>query len=393
MKKQVIKLASFVLISAFFTGCWNRRELTDMAFVFARGFDINEEGKYSSTAQVLDTGKGSEGENGGNRGLGYYVVTSEGRSIFSTSRNAARESGRRLYAGQNKVIVIGEELAKSGILPIVDHWYRDIESVPLANIFIAKGLASDIIKANHPAEDIPGLAINQLIEVSYASSRVGTINLYNLMKTITSKTSGSYASGIETVENQDTNQSVRLNNTAIFKKDKLIGWFNDDESRGLLWILGKVKTGDIEVLSPTTTEKNPQIVPLKILKQTQKKLEPKIEDGKLSIKIKVKTDCMVGTAPDFNINLDKVSTIKELEARAEKQIKNDIQAAIDKGQKEFKVNVFQFDEAFHKKYPKQWKELEKNWDIVFEDIQVTKEVEVRILRVGLVTSYDKEEAD
>ena len=40
--------------------------------------------------------------------------------------------------------------------------------------------------------------------------------------------------------NLETNLSVK--GSAIFKKDKLIGWMNDVETRGVLWLRNEMKT-------------------------------------------------------------------------------------------------------------------------------------------------------
>lgn len=387
MKKQISTLITISLLCTILTGCWNRRELNNIAITFALGYDTTKDGDYMLTTQILSPGQSKQKYSGGqdSTAQGVFTVISKGLTPFESSRNASRQSARRLYIAHNKIIVIGEETARSGIFPILDHWYRDIEGQPLTNILIAKDKASEIIEAGSPVEKIPGLAIEELIKTSYATSRVGTVTLYEIMKTITSKTNGSYAAGIETVQYKNE-KITKLNRTAIFKKDKLVVWFGDKESRGLLWILAKVKGGSITVSSPEDDTKE---IGLKIIRESTK-VTPTIIDGKPIINVKIKEEGIIAVQGDPKLDLNKPDTLKKLENEKAKAIKDEVNSALEKAQKQLNVDVFKFGEAFHRKYPREWKALEKNWDEEFKKLQVKVDVEAKIRRLGLNTSYDED---
>ena len=57
-------------------------------------------------------------------------------------------------------------------------------------------------------------------------------------------------------------------------------------------------------------------------------------------------------------------------------------AALNKAQ-ELNADVFGFGEALHRKYPKQWKELEKDWDEIFPELEVEIVVETQVSRSGI----------
>ena len=65
------------------------------------------------------------------------------------------QSNRRLFFPQNKIIVIGEEMARASIAPLLDFFDRDPEPRRLSWLLIAKGKASDVIYAQHEQEKSP----------------------------------------------------------------------------------------------------------------------------------------------------------------------------------------------------------------------------------------------
>ena len=265
MKKGVlILLTTMVLITV--VGCWNRRELDTLAIITAVGIDKSQEdGKISVTFQIMKPSevkassgsKGSGGSGGSGGSKAVWVFTSTGYTVFDAARNAIMQSDRRLFFPQNKIIVIGEEVARTGIAPLLDFFDRDPEPRRLSWLLIAKGKASDINNAEHEQEKIPARAIEGMVKSSSVSSMAVKMNLNDLLKTVSSPTTDPIAGRIEMInEEGGTNKKMRVTGAAVFKKDKLMGFLDRPETRGLNWILGKVNSGIIVVKSPKEESKN-----------------------------------------------------------------------------------------------------------------------------------------
>lgn len=384
--KKLIPLSIFcILLSVVLTGCWNRKELNTLAIVQAIGIDRTEDELINISAQIL---KPSEVKGQAKENTGVWLVTSTGETVFDAIRNASLKTDRKLYFPHNKVILLGEDTAKKGIIPLLDFLGRDHEVRRLSYIFIAKGKAEDILLGEHEQEKVPGKAIESLAKTSVIASHLPKRDLEDLIETLGSKTDSSVVPGIELIKKEDKDTSknvVALDSTAIFKKDKLIGWFDHTETRGLLWVLSEIKSGIIVVKSPEDETKN---VSLEIIKASSK-ITPNIEDGKLTITVEVQEEGNLAEQMS-EVNLSKPDTFQELEKRQTAAIEAEINAAITKAQA-WNVDIFKFGEEFHRKYPQEWPELEKNWDQEFPKIEVNLEVAAKLSRIGLGTTPIKTE--
>jgi spore germination protein KC len=385
MKNRFIIFVVLILLLVALTGCWNKREINTLAVVQAIGIDQMENGEISVTFQILKPSAAKAPAGGGEGGGGekaVCVLTSTGETLFEAFRNATKESGRKLFIPFNKIIVIGEDAARSGIGELTEFLDRDHECRCLAYILIAKGKAKDIIEASNEQEKIPAKGIENLLKATFATSQIPEMNLHDLHKILSSKTASPFAPGIKTI-NKLTEDKVKtftkLEDTAIFKADKLIGWADKKETRGFLWILGKVKSGIIIVNSPQEEEKK---VSLEIISSSTE-IEPEIKDGKLFITIKIKEEGNIGEQMSENVDLTKPETFKELEKRQAAAIESEINAALTRIQKEWGVDLFNFGQEFHRKFPDEWKQLEKNWDEEIKNIVVEVEVEAKLSKVGL----------
>ena len=386
MKKRVLFFLTLIILPLLLSGCWNRKELGTLSIVQAIGIDRTEDDQISLTVQILKPGEVKGPAGGG--GKGTWIVTSTGETVFDAFRNASMEVKTKLYLPHNKVIVIGEETAKAGILPLLDFLKRDHETRRMNYVLIARGKAKDIVKGEHEQEKISAIAIEGLAKATIARSKLPKVNLHELLKTINSKTSDPVVGGIKIVEkkeNEKVKKLLELDETAIFKKDKLIGWFDGKKTRGLLWILGEVKSGIIIVKSPKDETKN---VSLEIIRASSK-LKPEITDGKLSITVEVKEEGNL-VEQMSQVDLTKPDTFKELEKKQVAVIEEEISASLSKAQ-EWGVDIFKFGEAFHRKFPAEWPELEKNWDEEFPKVEVKVVVEAKLRRTGLSTSPIKAE--
>jgi spore germination protein KC len=56
---------------------------------------------------------------------GVWTLESTGYTVFDAFRNATMQSDRKLFLSQNNVVVIGEEMARTGVAPLIDFLDRD----------------------------------------------------------------------------------------------------------------------------------------------------------------------------------------------------------------------------------------------------------------------------
>lgn len=389
MQRQVFigLLLSFLII--FSSGCWNRRELTDLAVVSGIGIDrIKEDGKIALTVQIIKpaavktpTAGGGEGGEGGE---GVLLMSSTGQTIQEAVRNLVMQSSRKPFFAHNKVIVVGEELARAGISPVLDFFTREHEFRRRILLLVVKGEARDVMEVSGGLEKIPADKIQLMMRTQKDVSTTSMVKINDFVRKLSSKNTSPVASRIEILgadQGKKEEKQVGITGTAVFKKDKLVGWLNKPETRGLLWITGKVNGGIIVVKSPGDESGE---ISLEIL-SARSKILPEIRNGQVYITVEVQEEGNIGELIGTG-DLTDPEKITSLEKRKAMVIKNEIKRVLEKAQYEFNADIFGFGEAVHRKFPKYWREIEDRWEEKFPTVEVTLKVNAKIRHVGLTTN-------
>src|SRR5690606_17351958 len=111
-----------VLVFLVFTGgCWDRRELENLAVVVGIGINLAPEGEgYEVSSQIV---RAAQIQSPGGSGSGdeelrpFWILRSRGPTVFEAIRNATLQSSRRLFLSHNQVLVINEAVAREGLMP------------------------------------------------------------------------------------------------------------------------------------------------------------------------------------------------------------------------------------------------------------------------------------
>ncbi len=379
MKKIIISTITCLILLLLLPGCWNRKELNTISIVQAVGIDRTEDGQISVSLQILKPSAIKSEKNGGSKSV--WVVTSNGETVFDAVRNATMQTDRKAYFSHNTVYILSEELTREGVGEILDLLNRDAEFRKTPYVFVSKRKAEDIIRGEHEQEAIPGQAIEKLAKLTSATSKIPKVQFIDLLKNLASKTNDSMIPGISLMQSDpetSANKTVKLEGTAILQKDKLIGWFDEKETRGVLWVLGEVKSGIIIVPTPGDESKKSSI---EIIKASSRIVPEKVKD-KLVLTVNVQAVTNLGEQLS-TVDLVKPEPFKELEEKMASVIADEIRSAIDKAQR-WEVDIFKFGTEVHRQFPEEWPELEKNWREEFQKLQVNIVVDAKLRWSGFM---------
>lgn len=382
MKSRIallLKIMICVFLILSITGCWNSRELDKFAIVMGVGFDKpKESGKVQLTAQIVKPGelKAPKKEGGGGDNA-YWNIKSTGDTVFSAVRGFTHESSRKLYWPHNQVLIFSRNIAEEGVQKYIDFFVRDHETRRTVWVLVAKDKAGEILEVKPELEKIPALSIANLCEAQLATSQSSTVKLQEFITRLMSKITAPVAPFIE-VSGEGKEKKVLVSGTAVFKKDKLAGQLDKTETRGLLWVIGEVKSGIIDVDCPDGDGK----VALEIIRASSK-ITPEIKDGRVHIKVEIKEEGNLGcqSCPE---DLTLPPKVASLEKEKQAAIRSEVMAALKKARK-FNTDIFGFGDAVHQKYRKEWKDLESRWDEVFPNIEVEVIVDARLRRPGTIS--------
>ena len=380
---SIIRLILCFLMLLTFSGCLGAREINDLEIVIGMGVDKDKDTEnILLTAQVVkvDAAGGGSGNasdsGGGGENKAFWNVSSKGRSIFDAVRQITHKTGNRLFISHNQAVIFGNDLAAEGLQKYIDFFLRAHEMRPTALILVAEDKASDVMDAKPATEKYPAMNIAKLVETYGYTSHFYKVNMKDFASCMMSATTAPLAPLVSIVQEEDCKE-VNVSGMAVFKDGKIVGKMNHDEVRGLLWVLGKVKSGVIIVPSP---DKQGEAV-LEIIK-AKSKVTPEIKDDKIVMHIEIKEESSLSEQTTTEDLATEKALEKIQEAMAE-VIRQEIMAAFDKS-RELKADFFRFGEMLHKKYHKEWKALKDKWDEIYPTIELKIEIDTKIIKTDLL---------
>ena len=391
---KVIKVLLCLTLVMLLGGCWNRKELNDLAICVGIGIDKGKTG-YSVSVQVVDPAEVAA--NKGKPGRAPVTLyTMSGATVFEALRKMTTISPRKIYMSHTRMLILGEELAREGIAPVLDFVSRDHEFRTDFYIAVARGTtAHNILKVITPLEQIPANELFASLETSSkAWAPTAAITLDQLIADLTNKGKQAVLTGIkltgspeegdqrENVEQIESNVLLQYTTLAAFRGDKLIGWLNEKDSKAYNYITGNVKS-----TAGSLPCKGGGRLTLEIMKANSK-IKAFLKNGKPEIMVDIHLENDIGEV-QCKIDLTKMETIEEIQKEAEKGMVATGMRAIAYA-KQHEVDIFGFGDAIHRQYPKVWKQLEKNWNKEFAKLPVHIKAEVKIRRLGTINNALKE---
>ncbi|MCM3673709.1 Ger(x)C family spore germination protein [Peribacillus simplex] len=383
-----------MLICTIFTsGCWNKRELNEMAIVSAVGIDKNKDGKIVGTFQIINPGNVAgalQGGGGTNPPISVYRAT--GYNVLELDSIATTKLSRDMYFAHANLIVIGEEIArKEGLNDIFDAFERSPEFRATTRIVIARGVkARDIVEALTALDKVSAEKVIKTIETSEKQQGENiSINLQEVIKNLVSTGKEPVISGftvkgnigeenkMENTQFSDIKANPNAAGIGVFKDGKLIDWLDGDKAKGSMWVMDRIEQTNLFI--DWKDKKN--AISYHVLRQ-KTNVGAKLVNGKPKILIKVRAE---GDIREVNVplNLTDTHVLIDLEKKLAKDLKKEMEDAIVRAQKN-KSDTFGFGELMHESHPKEWKKIEKNWDNdSFPKLEVDVQVETFIRRTGI----------
>ncbi|ASR47504.1 Ger(x)C family spore germination protein [Paenibacillus kribbensis] len=391
-RKTISRLLLALLVPMLISGCWERQELNEMAFVLGMGLDKAESG-YKVTLQVVIPSAIASQTAGGAGGGGVPVIVSTFTvpTIYEAQRKYSLESARASYYGHIRILVIGEELARAGIGEVLDMLKRSREPRNDFYAMVAKDTtAEDVLKVLTPLEKLPASKLYNSLDQSYkASAKTVAVSLNEFIEdflyegtnpVLTGvKMSGSVSEGEKKSNVEDSSPTARLrySNVAVFRKDKMIGWLSDNETIGYNYVTNNV----VKSSGPVQGDDGRPIVIEALHTDTKRKV--KIIDGKPHIYIHVKALCNVEEVMSKD-NLEAERVITELERKSEEKIIFRMKTAVEQINERYNVDTMGFGQLIYRANPQAWARLQREkGDNYLKSLPVHYKASVTINRIGI----------
>lgn len=383
MKKfLLIIITLFILLIS--SGCYNYKEINDMAIVSSIGIDKdNKNDKYIVSAQIMNSKESEDSEDSQ-----ITVYTKEGDTVHEALRNITLKSPRKLYGNHLSKIVLSEEVAKEGIDNILDIFNRITEVRNEFIITIVKeDKASDVLKVLTTTESIPAEYVKLSLKIAdktsgltYATKLDEFISLYlkkgidpvvPVLKIDKKEKKGTTINNITTT---NPISKIVIEDLAVTNKGKLETYLKNEEVIGYNFLRNQIQ----KMIIPVKCDDENNYASILILKNKTKSNAAK-KDNKYIINFNINSEAII-TEYNCKKDLTDEKVIKKLEKDTEKKIKRYIKKSLNK-QKETKGKFLGLERIIYLDYPKY-----KN-----EDYSVKYNAKVNLVRKGEIRNSIKGE--
>ncbi|MCU6791853.1 Ger(x)C family spore germination protein [Paenibacillus sp. WQ 127069] len=370
----------FLLVFVIISGCWDRTEINDLAFVTGTALDLTDDGNILCTLQIAIPSSAEGGMSGGESGNKFFVIAVEGKNGNDIHHKLQKKSSRRLLYSHRSVVFLSERMAKHGIDNLLDIFTHDPRNRLKTYLMVVKGgEARNILQLNSPLKQVPIETVRGM-EVSGEDIAVTLRDFF-----IAYGSEGVHpVVGVvepEIHSNDPHKQIIRVAGAGVFKDLKLAGLLDVNEtSLGLMWVTDKLKVGYITANLP----KENGAVGM-VLTHADRKIITQTQHDSVQFRIQLEGQGILDentTALDINEPKDLKLIKKALEDEAKKQVQN----FIFKIQKKYKVDSVGFGQEIYKNYPDKWDIWKNQWDMRFPESEISIEVNLTIKGAGMVHS-------
>lgn len=389
--KPLCQLAIIVGLTFLIAGCWDRTEVNDLAVVLGTALDMSEDGLIEVTLSLAVPGGGTTpGSTSGRANLPPTVsIRGRGRTVTDAISLIQTKVSRNLLFSHNAIILIGEELARQGIVSHLDFFSRNREPRIRALIGVVPGKAGHVFDAAPPIQRLTPLAVESIALMRH--SVLSTVRDFLIAEA--SDGEEPLLARVELVSGEATHpvngggppSSERehlvpaITGGAVFKGGKLVGFLDQEEVRGALWIRNELERGTVTI--PVVEQG--AWVSLEVVRSTSR-IEPRLKGDQITMWVKIITESDLDSN-SADLDLKDPTVIRLVQERVAAVIEERMRTTVEIAQHQFKSDILRFGEAVRRADPKRWNSLRERWDEVFPNVEIQFDVQIFIRRTGLIS--------
>lgn len=369
MKTKVIIV--FLICSILLSGCWDKVELNDRAYVISLALD--DIGDLLEVTYTIPNLPVITAQSGGTATKFIKVTTA--KTLAQANRDFGKKSNLRINFDHTKVIIFGADFLQEAdnLKKVLDHFDRNPEYSKSLLLLATKDTGKKLLQSVPNGEETTGIYLSQVfINNSLETVSAKTIELGDFISRMYSTEGNGVMPNIIFEDNE-----VIVDGLAVLRDYQLKGWLDDEYMTPYSWVLGKGKN------TIALIDKEGILVPYEI-SDLSSRMKFELEDGLLNIKIEIKCE---GDIAEYIFEdkgkLFNSDYIKELENEIALSMEESINELIDIIQNEFGVDIINAYNEIKVSNRKVWRKTHSNWEDYFRAASINSDCKVNIRRVGL----------
>ncbi len=381
MRNRLITLFHILGIGLLLTGCWDRREINDISIVTSTALDMSGE-QYRVSVQFPMPGRmggpGNAGGGGGQRGDTWYLDSKSGETIRDSNAKQQASLSRQLYFAHRRVVLIGEELARSGIRPIMDLLTRLPQNRMTALMLITKGEGREVLSAEAPVENTPSEMLRELATEAMKDPVTIKSMIQTLLRDgkdpvipyaiVDSTNPGSLGK---------THDSIRIDGLAIFREDKLRGFTSAIQAKGLLIAMNQAKRMPLTYVPPGVD--GAVTILLEEVKATPKLVG--YRDGKIHLKLEIRGNGILMENQSSTI-FSTARDLRKLEKLLSQLVQEHVLTSLNDIRENYQCDAVGFGAMIHRKDPRLWRMIREEWPELYKAAELEVSVSIQMMNGG-----------
>lgn len=364
-------LVPFLLFAV--TGCANHRNSDIGNRIVLQGVGVDyEDENYILTLQVFNLSQASPSGVESSENV-TTLYTTRGRTISEAVNGIRQFVGKSPMFSHNRVLVVSEAAAATGLRNILDYFVRDYSTRPSIDFAITRGKAADIIGADFGNVTIPAEEIARLLESQTKKARVQVMNIVNRY----------LETGIDPIaplleiikEEPKEGTSVAVSGAAVLQDDYVCGYLDGIQAQLALLIDGNIKNNHIDL--PIGEYGNIGLYFVDCDSKYDVGLDGEQPYANVSVDVRFDINAIQNSPQE--LTQEKVEGIR---SAIEKYLENSCQQVLDQLMKDYRSDVFGFGRAMLMAETDYFKSVSDHWHDILPQIQTSVDVQVEIRRIG-----------
>lgn len=264
---KLIKILFFVVICLSLTGCYDKTELDNLAYVIGIGLDVGEaqngedddnDGENLNITYQIAIPVKIAGENNSSGKETYTTYTVSASSLFMGNSIVNTMASKEINLSHINIILYSEEIAKKGLSGHINGLLGNTDIRPKTPVAICRGKASDFFNQITPVlETNPARYYSSILSsFNYTDESIGSelISFYSNAQSIDREAS----TVIGEISSEELNDSASDENKdkavfkglAVFKAGTMIGEIPPKITDAHLLLTNALKRGNVTVKDP-----------------------------------------------------------------------------------------------------------------------------------------------
>ena len=205
---KIKKYLLFLFISVLLGGCVEKEIVDDVNIEMGVGYDLTEEDQVEGTILIPVFNPDKK--------IGNFTFNDTASSTRDLLQEIQRKSGQPIVTGSLAIAIFGEEMAKHGIIELIDSFERDPSIGARVYLVVGEGSAKEILSGNYGNRG-NAIHLTDLLTHNTETLNLPRTNLHDFLVHFYQKGNDPYLPILK--KNQDL---IDITGIALFKDEKMV---------------------------------------------------------------------------------------------------------------------------------------------------------------------------